>query len=825
MKTPNKVNMLNSWLRQRMPQLARTWVRQQVSPRLTNIYSKLGLVDRAKLTENLKSLDNLDQAQLIDQLARNGILKWRYYKQLAPAKGTVKDLAHFMLSGRVDKTMLEAVSKDLTAGVFSSKSALLPRLVNRATSLAFYAAIPTAITGYLLTAGASFNSIFWGAAGFAIASKVLHQQAKPGTVLEKLDRFNPVSGLGRLMKLGNRLFWPSVLVGGSLFALAAYDYVSTKFYPQYENDRQITITSDNGRVMAEVCNAAGQACLTSELFAFEGSNAARQSRQSAQAIQEAVNNQDLFLGGLSTVGHEIRVGDAWRPGWLPSWLPLGSSTLIDASSENLTNNQRAARFSIFFGNLRSSGILPTADRLAQADIQRLEAQLPYNIFRDPSLSHRLNLATRYLQLDNYARAEALAQEIMNYNLTVTASRDMFTDEAVFLLADSNRMQAMRFFDPAGINESMSLLREHVANLQSLEHGYRARYNFEMLKTCTLAEQFFPSVDTTVSWELEGLCTPTHAATYRNNATFVNNQLSPTFTDNFLAVRTFLLSGKYNLTVARSGTDIERAREEYHNALALIELIDNCSAPTSGNISHNWTRYSPYMRPFDRTLGDTLGYEAGLASFAARCEAGRTLRGDLRSDLPLIGRSEQFNPILFRVFRAQAHQGLAETEMRLADRNSQHREEHWLAAKDHLTTAYTSVLLIRNVDIAKFYSKMYEERETYYSVLIDYSAVLLRLYVHNPQKYSGNLELAQQLASEAVSQRGEEELDILYLRGLMTLADIDMIRNDRSSAATRIQTILDRISQAEALLPEGRVLSPHYQFLKDMAQDNLSLVTP
>jgi hypothetical protein len=267
-------------------------------------------------------------------------------------------------------------------------------------------------------------------------------------------------------------------------------------------------------------------------------------------------------------------------------------------------------------------------------------------------------------------------------------------------------------------------------------------------------------------------------------------------------------------------DFILARDQYERAIALIDLINSCSTAATADVDRNWQFYSPYFTEQDRAVADLFGRAAGLESFALRCEIGRNLRGDnfllehLSSDLS----NDQFNPELFKFFRAQAEEGLASIEIRLASRygrDSQRAEQHLLLARGHLRQAYTEVEEIRNSDLFEFYTARYEERETYYSVLTNYAEVLNALYILRPDRHAAALPRIAALATIVEGARSSNPAgDMLYLRARFLLAEVALAERRNGDALAIYVSILETLEQAKERLPEGVAAPPMFRQLEE-----------
>ncbi len=772
----------------------RTFIRDKISPRLTKFYTRLGFADRKKLAQNLRGLDLQDQSptSFLEHMAARGVLKWRFRK--------IADLSQvepFMLSGRIDNSKINAEKSEimgkLAEGIFRVESRMLPKLINRGGSLAFY--LGAGYAAYIgLTLFSSFFASLLATAGlYALISGFIG------------NRFNPGSTPGKFLKPGRRLF--PLAAGGAVLA-AGFTiclYIGKRIYPRYINTtKDITTLSLDKRVHSKVCPKNRENnCIETELIELRGSSARRRARESAHNLRKVINNNDIYNVPLVIDGCKLKVPSRWF-----SWLPYTTTTILDLCPEDLSKAELQDRFVYFFNKLWSSGIMPSPEELAKVNLRKLLKWMRFRLFRDPKLKGWLDIASYNFQLGNYKNATEYTYKIIHFMLTVTASRPMFYDEAVFLLTDILRTQALKYGDVSYINKTISLLHLHQKKLKRVEPGYRVRYNYEFLKTCAISEQVFSETE----WENHSACSEDKVRQYRENATFRYNLYTPTFSDNFLGVRTFIEYAKY-LTAL---DNIEEAKKELQNALALIDLIDDCFAASLSGPSRGWKLYEPYMRDQDRWIGKG-SKKAGLWSYALRCQVARNLRRGLKFWKP----AKQFDPKLFRVFRAQAYLVMAEIEKRLAKKGQ--RTNHLLQAKRYLKKAFSIVRKIQSYDVFKFYTAMFEEQQTYYDVLISYAEVLYDFYSTGGKKYRKYLKRAERLIREVQRQKASKPLDITYLRALLLLGSIEE-RNQRNKEAAEIyNTIIRNIKRAEKRLPKDQVLAPVYQYLKRAALFRASIL--
>lgn len=786
----------------------RNLVRENFSPRLTRFYARLGFANRELLAANLRGLqfdkknNKYDREKVIDKLVSENLLKKGFagtpLDKLQPHMffGTIAREQYANFAREIDLTIIRDETK--TDADFRKSVDSVDLLTNRLAGLIYKAGQPTgtgkfgtglslafalgagtaAVIGLSL-AGPSFSALAGISLALTAAAKVVGRW------------LNPAFSTGKFFR---RLFYVSL---GALL-LTGILAIKERQYPRYTNHKDIAVTSVDNEIRAKVCDAG--ACREGTVFAYQGPDAAGRARESAEKLQEVINEQDLFQGGIIPEGNKIIVTD----NWLPGWVPFSTTEVIDISAEGLTGDARQNRLVSFYNGLWSSGIMPSSRELAEFELQKLERQLDFRLWRDVRLSTKLQLASLAMQLGDYPRALDLSQQIIDNRLAVTSARAPFTDEAVFLQADIYRIKAMKSWSDVHIAQAVRLLQQHQGQLKPEENGYLSRYAFELLKTCTIARQFFPRGE----WEGNEACSPAATARYAEAATFGHNRYSPTFSDNFLGVRTFLQSG----SLLYSGGELAAAREEYQKALALANLIDDCGNVTGGDTDRNWRLYSPYMTDVDRGIGDALGQPSGLLSFAARCEVGRLLRGDT----PLKKFTNQFDPTFFKVFKAQAYQGLAAIEIKQAKTDRDHQLERLTSALLHLKSAFEIVRAIQRDDIFRFFTGMFEEKQTYYEVLADYADLNFSLYTLGGGKFADKLALARELADEVAGQRASEPLDIPYLRAILLKGELALLDGKKREALGYYRLVLDNIAAAEKQLAAGEPLPPHYQMLQESA---------
>jgi len=111
--------------------------------------------------------------------------------------------------------------------------------------------------------------------------------------------------------------------------------------------------------------------------------------------------------------------------------------------------------------------------------------------------------------------------------------------------------------------------------------------------------------------------------------------------------------------------------------------------------------------------------------------------------------------------------------------------------------------------------MYEERETYYEVLVTYAEILWYLYESNPQVV--NLEDIEKYVREVEKARKAKPLDIIYLKSLFILGNLEQAKTNYQKAGEIYNKALLIISQAKT---ETRELPPHFKMLEETIEKKL-----
>jgi len=722
-------------------------VEKHISPRLTKFYSWLGFVNREKLTQTIKSLREPPK-DLIPILTKAGIIKWRYQTQ----KIDIKNLEPHMLSGRISSETLEKLPeeiKNLFQEFTSQKAGFLPRLfgINQ----------PGAKIAFIL--GALATLPLYPFVGFFLS-----------------ENFNPNFWPGKYFKLGKDLF-PWVL-GPTLIAAGIYAYLDSK-EALYTNSKDISFYNQENSLMVRVCKST---CKTSYLLEFPNP---AEVQKAIQNLNEAVKDQSLFQNNLKIDEGKLLIVSRYVPSWL-DWLPFTSVRVFSLS--HLPEQIQKQKFAEFFSNLWASGVMPSPEELTQSAIKKFEEEMGNFRFRDPNLEKTFELANLYYAAKDYSRTILLTNEIIRYPNSVTVKTPIEYHEAIFLQTEAWRILTMRRWQPDLLQNSLNLLFQERQELSSEEIGYLARYNYELLKSCVMGELFFPKINFSQ-------CQEAKLQEYRAGVLI---PYTPTYFDNFLAIRTFLEYAKH-LSLAQKS---DEAKKELSQALFLLDLIDDCA-----NAFNNSSQLSPYLKPQDRLFG-----QHAPLSYAIRCELMKIARGDF---WPF--NNDQFNQKLFGFLRARTLLGYAEIELQLADKTLEDKIEHLNQARGNLENALNIVRGIMQRDPFKFFTIMYEEKETYYEVLIAYAETLWHLYQNNPQAV--NLEDIEKYAREIENMR-KTEPDIIYLKSLFLLGNLEWARAHYQEAAKFYERALQIISQAET---ESQKLPPHFKMLKEATEQKLYLL--
>jgi tetratricopeptide (TPR) repeat protein len=763
-------------------------IRQKVTPRWSNLCARIGFAHRQNLVDNIRGLNVENPEQFIENLALSGALKWRFQSKVSD----LSQLEAYMLSGRIDhQTMFDLTREvknsyperaeafeNMFNGVFKSELAIFPHLINKAAAGAFYLGAASAIIYSGTLFGPLFTSIIGAGTLYTFTSRIL------------ANRFRPDSAPGKFTKPGKGMFKWAFAAWTIALVVMTFQFIQERSQTRYENKKDISVTCKDTRVEATVCDKGE--CRTTDLITYRGENAHDRCVDSAENLRGTTKNQHLYQLPLEFTGNRINVRHRYAPTWVPDWAPYAVTDIVNLTGEGLSGIDRQARFIKYINNLWASGIMPSAREIAQSQLSELENTVIWLQFKDGKLKSYLRLASLHAQLENYNRAIQNADRVINFDLSVASGRPMFFDEAVFLKASVYRSQAMKHWNIRLMDNAMDLLISNEGRLRNEEDGYRVRYNFLMLQTCVLTEQLFPNA----KWEHASSCTPNQIDGYLKNATFHYNLYTPMHKDNFMAVRSIIEYAKYMQAVKNP----QAASKAYYRVLNLIDLIGG-----------ERPGYGPYLHTNDRWIGNIFGQSAGQHSYALRSGISKIFRGHL----PPFSTNDQFDLKLFQVFRAQSYQGLAENDIRLARRDRENSRDHLLNAKYLLERAFHIMRGIQQHDVFKFFTGMFEEQQTYYSVLINYAEVLYQL------GGTQNRTKAKRMAEEVRRQNSHSPNNITYLRSLQLTAQLELNLNNHRTALKLYRRILKGINQVR--LPLEVDLPPHYLRLKTEAQSRISIL--
>ncbi|MGB9613439.1 MAG: hypothetical protein ACPL4K_04600, partial [Candidatus Margulisiibacteriota bacterium] len=622
-------------------------VRKHLSPQLTKFYAKMGFVNREELAKVLPYA----KKETSRRLANLGIVKWRFRNVDLPKS----KLEPWMLSGRITEQQLASIFAKQQPTTLDSKENFITKSfgvdcpgAKIAFGLGFFAAftLPSIIAGSILPALLSLPA-------YLLISK--------GLIF--YDKLNPNYTPYKFFKLGNDLLPWSLSMG--LLAAGFWAYIESK-EPIYYNPKDISIYSQGVSLYTKV---NGNSC---KLLDLKNQN---EASRAASNLNQAAKDQSLFQNNLKIDNSRLLLTSRFLPSWTPDWalpyIPFGVTELFNLKGIS----QEKEAFARFFSNLWACGVMPSSEELAFAAIEKLERETSGFGFRDPGLQKKLELATLYYAVRDYQRAIALCKEITNYQGTLNTKTPIEYHEAIFLQIDVLRILTMKEWKPDYVKEIINLLLREKDKLSEVEVGYQIRYHYELLKSCIIAEQFFPKLKFDE-------CEEANLNDYYQKAIFTYNHYAPLFADNFLAVRTFLESAKHLAQTQK----FEDARKQLRLASLLFDLIDNCS---------NAANYPEELK--------TLGANANF-SFALKCELSRIIRGDF---WPI--NSAQFDSKLFGFLRAQTYLSAARIDLKLAEKNKEESEDYLLQAKTQLERALDIVRGIQQRDPFKFFTIMYEEK--------------------------------------------------------------------------------------------------------------------
>jgi len=488
----------------------------------------------------------------------------------------------------------------------------------------------------------------------------------------------------------------------------------------------------------------------------------------AQTIAEVFNtclaDQDFYRANFVVKDKEQILADGC------------SDPLLDLSGYSMTRAAKRETIASFFYNVWSAGIFQPEKEQATEQVRILEQQMTFRQVRDVRLQSKLTLASLYLVTAQYDKAVAMAEEIINFPLSVTSRRPLYADEAVFLAGDVKKIQAMQSGDIEPMQRAMDFLAENYKRLGSGEVGYLRRYSYEMFKTCVDGEEQF-------GVRLDG-CSEEEMARYELDATITYNAYAPFFADNFIAIKTLLQSAKHK---AING-DLDAARQGYQDTLDLINGIEN----------------PDYI----------YEYHPDLAARFGQADSGTTssLANLLRSD-------EQCDPKHFRIYQAKAYEGLANITLTEAGEAPDKTKAKNLKIADFLMGKALQLMeSIKETGNYDFYKgAMFEERQTYYAVLADRADIKLNIcYLkHDEAACQAAEQYALEVANyyqtrQVVEKDPEAAFDISYLKALLVLGETSALNNQHQTAIATFQKVQSGIAIRQQL--QGEELPPFYSYL-------------
>lgn len=179
----------------------KSFIRQSVSPRLTNFYARLGFADRGLFTQNLKGLDIQNHGTLLDILAKNGILKQRFRDGL----NSLENIEDYMLAGSVTLRQVQNIEKDIDRiSTVEKLSGILESLSNAAAAEAEAAAINEMMEGKHLSIENLFSHTTLNMGGMLDRifpnSEGIHSKLAKG--LDAAINFTGVANLNGGIRLG-----------------------------------------------------------------------------------------------------------------------------------------------------------------------------------------------------------------------------------------------------------------------------------------------------------------------------------------------------------------------------------------------------------------------------------------------------------------------------------------------------------------------------------------------------------------------------------------------------------------------------------------------
>jgi len=399
------------------------------------------------------------------------------------------------------------------------------------------------------------------------------------------------------------------------------------------------------------------------------------------------------------------------------------------------------------------------EQVIRAEITQLEQEVSYK-FRDPKLAAYLELASLYLSLGEFEKAEEATQKILNFDLALTNARPTFYDEAVFLLADIYRLKTATYSESKYLDKALEILTKGLNQLGNLETGYKRRYYLELLKTCTAYQAHFGRLP-------ENYSSFDVSSFYLSAADTLNNN-GPGHADNFIAARAFITYGDYHLAAG----NYDKANEVFDKVNQLVRVLRSGSDDLMDNV----------VMEFSKQTGSK--------------------QTDLKN---------------FRLFQALAYKGMAEAEKRKAYQagSNKTKQSYFKNALLYYKRALEFAGELKNDFPMEFYrGAMYEERQAYYDIVADYAETNLHLFhASKDKKYLGK---AQKLAEEVIALYKEYDYDktnFPHLKALFVLAGVLEINKDTAPQA--LETY-EAISIQTGVLEKKQTLTPYLLYLKGKA---------
>ena len=580
----------------------------------------------------------------------------------------------------------------------------------------------------------------------------------------------------------------------------------------------VEVHRDGGKVKVRTCSQTS--CQETSLYEFEGS-------RSETCAARAETTLEQILAGNSLLDGHFRVSEDRDAILYDQNLTVMGSTdlrtkgtlkVIDLKCDQTGVSQKEGKVADFFMGIISSGMLPTGEAAGRQKLDRLMAHtnffpdseffgkdIPIN-YRDLGLKVLLELATYSFEAGDYDGAKRYAHAIINFKHSSGSARAMNSDEAVFLINDIDRIQALQGWSQEHLDDSISELQQGEARTKPLE-GYKARYNYELIRTCATYREQFGAVPSA--------CSEDRVEEYYVNATKTYNYYEPAYEDNFVAVKTMLERARYSLA-SNTPEGLKRADQEYQKALDTIDYVtDPMGAAVHGDQALRNQTNAPLMSRDERWIGSTLGQAAGLSWFGFKAEMARALRiGAQQVEQKLGGDpSTQFDPKAFWIYQAQALQGKAEVQRRMSGTSS-NPTENLAQAQTYLGLALTYASRLKERAISDFYGGgMVEERQTYFGILTDYAEVIVEK--HPEEARAKAQEVMRYYESVAkVDHRKDNLGNVNYLKALFVLGTVQERQpHEYFLAASTYNTVVSGIL---GLAGERGELPPFYLYLQAKA---------